>query len=146
MIFYIFLLSVCNQVCLSYLCACVLSRFTLVQLFATLRTIAHQTPLSMGVSTKSTGVGCHALLQGIFLTQGSNLRLLCLLNCRQILYALRHLGSPKENSRWPGIEPESTAWKAAMLTTIPPKSESCVILLCPTLCDPVDYSLLAFSV
>ena len=28
---------------------------------------------------KSTGVGCHALLQGIFLTQGSNPRLSCLL-------------------------------------------------------------------
>ena len=27
---------------------------------------------------KSTRVGCHALLQGIFLTQGSNLSLLCL--------------------------------------------------------------------
>ena len=33
---------------------------------------------------KNTGVGCHALLQGIFLTQGSNLYLLCL--GRQILY------------------------------------------------------------
>ena len=32
-----------------------------------------------------TGVGCHAL-QRIFLTQGSNLPLLCLLHCRQILY------------------------------------------------------------
>ena len=29
---------------------------------------------------KHTGVGCHALLQGIFPTQGSNLRLLCLLH------------------------------------------------------------------
>ena len=29
---------------------------------------------------KSTGVGCHALLQGIFLTQGLNLRLLHLLH------------------------------------------------------------------
>ena len=28
---------------------------------------------------KNTGVGCHALLQGIFLTQGLNPRLLCLL-------------------------------------------------------------------
>ena len=28
---------------------------------------------------KSTGVGCHALLQGIFPTQGSNPRLVCLL-------------------------------------------------------------------
>ncbi|RXN35923.1 hypothetical protein ROHU_003401 [Labeo rohita] len=25
-----------------------------------------------------------------------------------------------EEMRWPGIEPGSTAWKAAMLTTIPP--------------------------
>ena len=31
-------------------------------------------------SGKNTGVGCHALLQGIFLTQGSNLHLLCLLH------------------------------------------------------------------
>ena len=29
---------------------------------------------------KNTGVGCHALLQGIFLTQGSNQHLLCLLH------------------------------------------------------------------
>ena len=29
---------------------------------------------------KNTGVGCHALLQRIFLTQGSNLHLLCLLH------------------------------------------------------------------
>ena len=40
---------------------------------------------------KSTGVGCHFLLQGIFLTQGLNL---CLLHCRQTLYHLSHLGSP----------------------------------------------------
>ena len=31
-------------------------------------------------------MGCHALLQGIFPTQGSNLRLLWLLHCKQILY------------------------------------------------------------
>ena len=29
---------------------------------------------------KNTGVRCHALLQGIFLTQGSHLGLLCLLH------------------------------------------------------------------
>ena len=39
-------------------------------------------------------MGCCFLLQGIFLTQGSNLCLLCLLHCRQILYPLSHLGSP----------------------------------------------------
>ena len=39
---------------------------------------------------KNTGVGCHALLQGIFPTQGWNLGFL---PCRQILYCLRHQGS-----------------------------------------------------
>ena len=32
------------------------------------------------------GEGCHALFQGIFLAQGSNLCLLHLLHCGQILY------------------------------------------------------------
>ena len=36
---------------------------------------------------KNPGVGCHFLVQGIFLTQGSNLGLL---HCRQILYILSH--------------------------------------------------------
>ena len=40
---------------------------------------------------KNTGVGSYPLLQGIFLTQGSNLGLL---HCRQILYYLSHQGSP----------------------------------------------------
>ena len=44
---------------------------------------------------KNTGVGCHFLLQGIFLTEGSNLHFLCLLHCRQILYPLSHQGSPQ---------------------------------------------------
>ena len=35
---------------------------------------------------KNTGVGCYFLLQGIFLTQGSNPNLLGLLHHRQILY------------------------------------------------------------
>ena len=40
---------------------------------------------------KSTGVGCHFLLQGLFPTQGLNPHLL---HCRQILYHLSHQGSP----------------------------------------------------
>ena len=43
---------------------------------------------------KNTGMGCHALLQGIFLTQGSNLCLLWLLHCWWILYPVSHRGSP----------------------------------------------------
>ena len=40
---------------------------------------------------KNTGVSCHALLQGIFPTEGLNPDLL---HCRWILYGLRHQGSP----------------------------------------------------
>ena len=41
---------------------------------------------------KNTGVGCHALLQGIFPTKGSYPGLL---HCRWILYQLSHQGSPQ---------------------------------------------------
>ena len=41
---------------------------------------------------KNTGVGCHALLQGILPTQGLNPGLQ---HCRQILHCLSHKGSPK---------------------------------------------------
>ena len=41
--------------------------------------VAHQAPLSIEFPGKNTGVSCHFLLQGFFLTQGLNLCLLCLL-------------------------------------------------------------------
>ena len=47
---------------------------------------------------KSSGVGYHFLLQGIFPTQGSNLSLL---HCRQMLYPLSHQGSPTNTSVFP---------------------------------------------
>ena len=67
---------------------------------------------------KNTGVGCHALLQGIFPTQGLNPGLL---HCRQILYCLRHQGSP-------GVGVSEVAQS------------------CPTLCDPMDCSLPGSSI
>ena len=65
---------------------------------------------------KNTGVDGHALLQGIFPTQGSNPGLP---HCRQILYRLSHQGSPRIRE-WvahsfpgdlpdPGVEPGSPA-------------------------------------
>ena len=48
---------------------------------------AFHAPCPWDFPGKNTGVGCHSLLQGIFLTQGSNP---CFLNCRQILYQLSH--------------------------------------------------------
>ena len=49
-----------------------------VRLSETPWTAAHQAPLSMDPSGENTRVGCHALLRGIFPTQGSNLCLLYL--------------------------------------------------------------------
>ena len=54
-----------------------------------------------GSPGKNTGVGCHALLRGIFSTQALNPGLS---HCRQILYQLSHQGSQK--TQW--ISPK---WK-----------------------------------
>ena len=63
-------------------------------------------------SDKNTGAGCHALLQGIFLTQGQNSCLLCLLHWQE------------------GSLPLETHLE----------SESEVTQSCPTLCDPMHCS------
>ena len=70
--------------CTFYQCKCVSVSVTSDS--ETPWTVVHQVPLSMELG-KNTAVGHHALLQGIFLTQGSNLGLL---HCRQILYHLSH--------------------------------------------------------
>ena len=53
--------------------------------------------------SKNTRMGCHSLLQGIFLTQGSNQGLL---HCKQILYHLSYQGNnsdelPNSNTFFP---------------------------------------------
>ena len=53
-----------------------LSPFSRVQLFVIPWTVAHQLLCPWDSPGKNTGVGCHALLQGIFPTQGLNLCLL----------------------------------------------------------------------
>ena len=63
-------------------CAQLLSH---AQLFVTPWTAARQAPLSMGILQANTGVGCHALLQGIFSARGLNPGLL---HCRRLLYHL----------------------------------------------------------
>jgi len=69
-------------------CAWLLSH---VLLFVTPWIVAHQPPLSMGIlQARIVEWFPHALLQGIFPTQGLNPGLPY---CRQILYYLRHQGS-----------------------------------------------------
>ena len=61
--------------------------------YATPWTIASQAPLSMAFS-QPIRVGCHALLQGIFPTEGLNL---CLLLYRWIFF-IEPPGKPKESA------------------------------------------------
>ena len=87
---------------------------------------------------KNTGVGCHALLQGIFLTQGLNPHLLCLLHWQVGSLPLVPPGKPlsmgfSRQEYWsglshpspgdlpnPGIEPRSPSLQADALTSEPP--------------------------
>ena len=57
-----------------------LSFFSRVRLFVTPWTVALKAPLSMGFSRQEYQSGCHAVLQGNFLTQGLNPYLLCRLH------------------------------------------------------------------
>ena len=86
-----------------------------VQLFVTPWTVARQTTPSMGFPAKNTGIGCHFLLQGIFLTQGSNLGLL---HCRQTIYHLSHQRRISKVIYLIGVIAQSSL----------------------TICDPVDFS------
>ena len=81
-------------------CACMLRCFSCVQLFGTPWTVAHQAPLSLAFSSKNVGGGCHALLQGIFPTQGSNLCLLHLLQWQAGSLPLASPGKPVWLHRW----------------------------------------------
>ena len=69
---------------MSHSFAYMLSCFSWVWIFVTLWTIAHHGSLSRDSPGKNTGVTWLALLQVIFLTQGSNL---CLLYCKHMLYS-----------------------------------------------------------
>ena len=88
--------------------ACVLSCFSCVQQLTTLWTVACQAPLYVRFSGKNTGVGCHAHLQGIFLTQGSNPHLLRLLHW--------HVGSlPTTSATWEALHWEGRASLVAQM-------------------------------
>ena len=80
---------------------CVLSHFSRVWLCATLQTAARQAPLSMGFSRQEYWSGCHALLQGIFLTQGSNPHFLCLEHWQACSLLLTPPGKPSKTFTLP---------------------------------------------
>ena len=98
---------------------------------------------------KDTGAGCHALLQGVCLTQGSNLSLL---HCRQILYrwATKWVNEMKPKKWMKGLlNASQDAWKKITCPwgkegrtdrSISSVQFSSVAQSCPTLCDPMNRS------
>ena len=104
---------------------------------------------------KNTEVGCHALLQGIFPTQGSNPGLP---HCRWILYHLSHQGSSRilewvacpfsRGSSWPknrtGVSCVAgrffTSWATGEAHNTASVQFGSVSQSCLTLCDPMNRS------
>ena len=128
------------------LCAQLLSHD---KLFVNLWTIADTLLCPWDSLGKNTGVGCHALLQGIFPTQGLNPHLLVSCIGRQILY------------HWLGLSLKVVLvsihlgkfWRVVLCTKssslLPPWGWSyccSVSQLCQTLCDPIDYCTPGFPV
>ena len=77
---------------------------------------------------KNIGVGCHALLQGIFLTKGWKPGLL---NCRWILYQLSHQGSPVFNKTLRKAHPPS--WLPALTRPVVPPALTAIHFLAAVL-------------
>ena len=93
-----------------YVCESVLQISSFIQFFRFLICVCVQSCLSLcdpmdgspsgsprNLPGKNTGVCCHSLLQGIFPTQGSNRRLLCLLHWQADSLSL---GSPDSSYTW----------------------------------------------
>ena len=93
------------------------SHFSHVWLFATLWTVAPRLLCPWDSPGRKTGIGWHFLLQGIFLTQGSNPHLLYLLH-----------------------------WQVRLFTTSATSVHAKSLQSRPTLCDPTDSSPTGSSV
>ena len=79
---------------------CMLSCFSRIWLFVTLCTVALQVSLSMGFCRQNTGVGCHALFQGIFPPRDWNPGLLHLLHWQVSSLPLVWSGKHKAYHIW----------------------------------------------
>ena len=109
--------------CFTKTCAMCMPRH--IRLFVTPWTVAHQFLCPWDSPDRNTGVGCHALLQGIFPTRGSNLHLLHLLHWQAGSSPLAPPGKPNYiNNHLKCLSVQFSS----------------VTQSCPTLCDPVDCS------
>ena len=77
-------------------CSCCPVAKSWPNIFVTPWTVAHRAPLPWNSPGNDTGVGCHFLHQRMFLFQGLNPCLLCLLHFREILYLISHQENPNK--------------------------------------------------
>ena len=112
-----------------YGCACVLSRFSSVQLFVIPWTVAHQAPLSMGFSRQEYWGGLPCSPRGDLPSPGIEPE-------TPMTPALQVDSLPIE----PPEKPQSAflLWKLKQSAAAAVAAKS--LQLCPTLCDPVDGS------
>ena len=125
------------------MCFCAQS-LSCIRLLVTPWTVAHQASVLGDSPGKNTGIlhgkkGCHALLQGIFPTQGPKPGLL---HCRQILCHLSHWGSPQLciHIFFLSIPTHSTRIGTSLLRSLFLVTAAGVaksLQLCLTLCDPI---------
>ena len=78
----------------------VLSHFSRIRLFATPWTVSCQAPRPWDSPSRTTGVVCHFLLQGIFRSKDQTRVTYVSGIDRQVLYHQHHLGSPCFLLRW----------------------------------------------
>ena len=117
-----------------------------------------QAPLSMGFPSKNTGVGCHFLLQGIFLIQGIKLEshalqadslTLSQQGSRICNYKDTHITHSVSRKFLKisivigdsHIQIDKSAWRDLSIQCVCTKS----LQLCLTVCDPMDCTPLGFS-
>ena len=128
-----------------WICVCVLSR---VRLFG----LCGLQPIWLLCPWDNTGVGCHVLLQGIFLTQGSNPHFLHLLHWQEDSWPLCHLGKwiwcSSKSIFWALKGPESPSIAKASWSGHSPKEVKACSLTSPVPGDvicPVTTEKLPFQ-
>ena len=123
---YFHLLTTVNNAAMNM---CLLSRFSCVSLIVSLWTVAHRLLYSWDSPGKNTGLGCHALLQGIFPTQGLYP---CFWHWRHILYHWAMREAPDGGLLKPleVVEIDSCAWMSTFKNEELKETAVCVFLTC----------------
>ena len=102
-----------------YMCACLLSHSVMSD-SETLWIAPSRLLCPWDPPGKNTGVGCHALLQGLFLTQGLNP---CLLHCRRIFLPSEPPGKPWCQHRFlKATSEEARGWTQCLIASHVDKS------------------------